>query len=138
MTPADRRALLAAHAAATPGPWAPQMETYPGYVALWHSLEAPVSRGSLDWHWIESAPAEMKLFPVVTGDGPTSKANAAFIAMAHAQVPKLCRALDEAEAEVERYREALLSEAEHADRLRARVRDLEQECDDIRKANGLT
>lgn len=89
--------LEAAWKAATPGPWTPatapsedSAETHAEY--LTNALR-PENGHPL---WVAWAPADGELHPgcdyvvpVVTGDGPTSEANARFVAAAHDVVPAL-------------------------------------------------
>jgi hypothetical protein len=94
-------ALEAAWRAATPGPWAPatapsedSAETHAEY--LTNALR-PENGHPL---WVAWAPADGDLHPgcdyvvpVVTGDGPTSEANARFVAAAHDAVPDFLAAV---------------------------------------------
>jgi hypothetical protein len=72
--------------AATAGEWKPKAERYPNYRELWHAFDPVLARGGLDLYWLEVAGEK---FPAVTGNGPTSEANAALIAAARNALPSL-------------------------------------------------
>jgi hypothetical protein len=79
-TNADLENLIRLRAAGTPGEWIPRSEEHPSMLALWRDLCMLAERGCLTWHWV--GVGRTLLFTSMTGNGPTSAANAAFIAAA--------------------------------------------------------
>ncbi len=70
--------------AATPGPWNPRREEFDSHAAMAGAFEGTASKGGHVLHFVEH---EEKVYPAFTGNGPTSKANAAFIAAARMALP---------------------------------------------------
>lgn len=79
---------------ATGGEWTQKREEFDSHDAMTNAMERTLSHGGHVMHYIE---CEQAVFSAVTGNGPTSKANAEFIALARTALP-------EALAEIERLR----------------------------------
>jgi len=109
MTPGDRAEARRLVDAATPGPWSHLV--FRGHTAAktaeW--LHACALKGGPDFHLVQSQlppvlPDEESPTVCTPGNGPTSEANAIFIAASRTIVPKLLDAIEAAEREMDEAR----------------------------------
>lgn len=95
MTASYWKQVREAEAKATPGPWVPRKEEYDSHAEMSEALAKTISHGGHVLHYIGH---QDPIFPAMTGNGPTSKANAEFIAIAREAVPKALSRIEELEA----------------------------------------
>lgn len=93
--------------AITPGPWEPATAPAHGSDETPAEYVAATLRPDSALLYVVCAPSPdperwAYVLPAITGDGPTSRANAAFIAAAPDLVRRMAAALDEADAALER------------------------------------
>lgn len=108
MTSEEIAEIEARAAAATPGPWRRTVKGDRREAREWLIGQFDASEGD-KIHGAGVAAAgktieEECLSTAITGNGPTSEANAIFIASARTDVPRLCAALRERDAEIARLR----------------------------------
>lgn len=94
-TEARKRAREALERAekATGGPYVVACDEFKLYEEMTSEVGIALSRGGLNLWYLRAPDEEMPVFPALTGNGPTSEANARFFAAARADVPALAAAV---------------------------------------------
>lgn len=79
---------------ATPGPWTARKEEYDNHEIMTAETGKAYGRGGHALHYLV---ADGGVFPAFTGNGPTSKDNAEYLAAVHDTLPAMLDVIDAAE-----------------------------------------